>query len=1384
MAASDSEGDPLYAGYSFSSNAEAGTGAAPRMLTPQAVDALKYKGLVTDVLREEMPVLLRAIRREHRDLLNRMAQLMHHFLVRDTCSDDASEVASDTGSAVGGETGHRDVADFASVRSCPAQMSDPRFHLGQGLGAGMSPRGRRHNTYNARKLYRRSKTGSQPSKDSSSLCDDASSVASSENFSSRESHVTDEGGSSYDGRYEPRIEYYYKANARMETIESMADIFGEESFYVASGSRSINESGLEPSPEGADEGSRKPSANSSDEECGRETGTGAASSSQGYSSPSSPPAPLSPTFPAPAPRLTADAQQLPPLAAPPLAPLMLPPLRPRGRPLEGSRAPSANGTQKDLKELEQVAEGAEEQDAEKCANESPEVAAQTRATLSVPEGSRDAQSSTAPSASATAEVSPSQTVQRSPRSGRSSPAQVRRNVSKLSSSEPQRTAATSPKRVDPQSSAEAAAALDKRAQVKALIQAMNHEAHAERQRAQQPQEDLAESGRATERATNDLSFDAFLRGTSPGSGGSGDAPPLPPPLNRRQSSKQSTGSRGSRRSAQSRSRKLLQAATQGLGTPLSQQQQQGQGHGTPRSQQGQGTPRFPKQDATPPESPSRGLSAHGRSSPSRSSGAGAGALGPAGGSLALPAGASGSDGAGAHRGVDIDEDRGQQQAKKPIRIIPLEQDQGLREQLHGFDAKWRLETGTIPKSALRATGHHPADFFCARENHNSFSVYDMDAMHTDQLFEQRGLKSVGGKCEAGQGRRFSGSSTSSWHSFGRSSRRAGPLQSRGAAELEADRNFAIRDHGSSMGSSGGGDVRLQFRRRSGSKSSLDAREGIPRIRRTSRSISSPGKFGLPRGGSRSLRVHQGILPQPQLPDPLAEVERRRSLRERELRAATEPPAVPSSSSGGIASDALSGMSSEGTESGCQDAASSRAPARPTADRDGDASPDSASRGQKRFWTSPDLPHVIVTESDTESNATTSVVEGGRRCSTYDLSTEFVRETSGGMEKLRQKCDMYTVAQTANAKMQEAAEKEIKEEEEEGRRRPCFSTANLFRIPTFALSFFGITAHGHGVRRLLCIASTLLIVVTPTAYSHVTTPLNTAEVMRHLGIWCYALGGFGGIVCLRLSGIQSLLGPKARPLELYAEALGFLDDWKSTSLWRFLVVMSVWACALLVRALVSLGLGCGDLEGVSSSISVATFTPLGCLLAVLSYCQLHVCCGLELAIDRFCLIFFRGRDLAGGTKEWSVLQAMLRRGADALDSCFLVLNTFVLLAFLFMMLDGLVKMKVDESSLYWQGCVALDRSWAFLPVMLVLYSVFMAASVSEKCSRVPALVNSWSLEADGHLDHGTQLLVRYIHNSEAGFYVKGVRLTASMALKLSYLLGVVMLTLITQTFLRD
>eukprot|EP00747_Dinoflagellata_sp_TGD_P090025 gnl/TRDRNA2_/TRDRNA2_164545_c0_seq1.p1 gnl/TRDRNA2_/TRDRNA2_164545_c0~~gnl/TRDRNA2_/TRDRNA2_164545_c0_seq1.p1 ORF type:complete len:252 (+),score=62.56 gnl/TRDRNA2_/TRDRNA2_164545_c0_seq1:95-757(+) len=209
---------------------------------------------------------------------------------------------------------------------------------------------------------------------------------------------------------------------------------------------------------------------------------------------------------------------------------------------------------------------------------------------------------------------------------------------------------------------------------------------------------------------------------------------------------------------------------------------------------------------------------------------------------------------------------------------------------------------------------------------------------------------------------------------------------------------------------------------------------------------------------------------------------------------------------------------------------------------------------------------------------------------------------------------------------------------------------------------------------------------------------------------------------------------------------------------------------------------------SDVLSFACFFFGSLVFTALTMYQLYVYSMLGTMVDRFCLKFMEESDNAIAMVEWNIIQAMLRSVTGAFDSCFLTTQTTALVALLVsavqMMQVQWLEGTIDESP---QGIVHVAMMLV-PPAVLALSGgtvFFTAAAVTEKCSRVPALVNSMLLDGvDDDVElmlywHERQCVVQYIMNSAAGFYIKEVRLTASVALKLAYTTGLCFFAVLTK-----
>lgn len=349
-------------------------------------------------------------------------------------------------------------------------------------------------------------------------------------------------------------------------------------------------------------------------------------------------------------------------------------------------------------------------------------------------------------------------------------------------------------------------------------------------------------------------------------------------------------------------------------------------------------------------------------------------------------------------------------------------------------------------------------------------------------------------------------------------------------------------------------------------------------------------------------------------------------------------------------------------------------------------------------------------------------------------------------------------------------------------------AAVLNAPRFLMCLYGVLPFQVGNLAFWYTNIVQISVAFLLAYSFMLAVVETESLYIHLTTVCYALGCLMGVLFLRMRRIHDLLGPHDRQLELYARNFEFFEEWQEVSVRRFFIVLALWTCTVLSRVFVLAGSSCPAAMGGTEDRDMAwppliSFVVISGMLSVLAYCQLHVCCGLEMAVDKYCHRFYMQKRLGVGICEWNVLQAMLRRSATTIDSCFLAQSTSVLATVLLTGVEVIQSLSDDAEAPGGQ-CFSLWCGWVIPPIMLMIYTTFRAAAVTEKCCRVPALVNSWPFKDDRWIDYGRQYAVEYITNSAAGFYVKGVRLSAFMAFKLTYLFGVVMFTLITQAILRS
>lgn len=135
--------------------------------------------------------------------------------------------------------------------------------------------------------------------------------------------------------------------------------------------------------------------------------------------------------------------------------------------------------------------------------------------------------------------------------------------------------------------------------------------------------------------------------------------------------------------------------------------------------------------------------------------------------------------------------------------------------------------------------------------------------------------------------------------------------------------------------------------------------------------------------------------------------------------------------------------------------------------------------------------------------------------------------------------------------------------------------------------------------------------------------------------------------------------------------------------------------------------------------------------------------------------------------WNMTQAILRKASVSIEHC--------LLALCFVLVFAVPLLLVDV--LYTGSAPILTMIPALCVTCGILYVLLLAATISEQCTRVPALVNALSF-GEG-TEAARQQTVDYISSSAAGFYVFGMRLTTAMVLKFMYIWCIVVLGMVTR-----
>jgi len=263
-------------------------------------------------------------------------------------------------------------------------------------------------------------------------------------------------------------------------------------------------------------------------------------------------------------------------------------------------------------------------------------------------------------------------------------------------------------------------------------------------------------------------------------------------------------------------------------------------------------------------------------------------------------------------------------------------------------------------------------------------------------------------------------------------------------------------------------------------------------------------------------------------------------------------------------------------------------------------------------------------------------------------------------------------------------------------------------------------------------------------------IQSISVYTQIGISFFGLGGCMGSLSLRKDLIKDI-----DLLESYAERHGFLDDWQLRSLKQSAGVFAMWFCVILLR---SIGKVFVPSAVDSDPLVFLCFCCAVTAFAMLIFYQMHVFIVLGMIVDRFCIQLFQKTPVKVSqiAVEWNLIQCILRRIGSDFSVCFMIMQTSALITLL---LCGTQVMLADRIS---NGGNEEGSFAQLVPMVLPLvvlalgaWALFLtAAAVTEKCWRVPSLVNSMAFDDNMELDLKQLGIVQFITNSAARLLHQG------------------------------
>jgi len=218
---------------------------------------------------------------------------------------------------------------------------------------------------------------------------------------------------------------------------------------------------------------------------------------------------------------------------------------------------------------------------------------------------------------------------------------------------------------------------------------------------------------------------------------------------------------------------------------------------------------------------------------------------------------------------------------------------------------------------------------------------------------------------------------------------------------------------------------------------------------------------------------------------------------------------------------------------------------------------------------------------------------------------------------------------------------------------------------------------------------------------------------------------------------------------------------------------MWLC-IMVGDILNIYLSAARMLSVSAILHCASIGLFSGVILCVTYGMVRVCHSMSTLVDVFCCEVVGKIRLREIGHLWNMTQATMRQASTVVEMCVLTLIFVLSFAVPCLLVDG---------GLMGDNTLTADNLIAGLLVTCgILYMLLLAAMISEKSTRVPALVNAISFGSGTEWER--QLTVDYIASSAAGFYVCGMRLTSGLIAKVMYAWCIIAVSLITRLVTPD